>query len=98
VYSQGAFTLDCSSAGIQVRRGDGQLQHHLADMLSTLAYGNQQCEEYEETPTLFVTRYEYANIYHTLGDWYNSYQALHMAGMWCTISAHIVLYIFQSID
>lgn len=61
-------------------------------MLTTLEYNNDmssQCQQWEETPTLFVTRYEYANIYHTLGDWYNSYQALHMAGNNSNISLRV---------
>jgi len=37
------------------------------------------CPSYEERPTLFVTRYEYANLYHTYTDWYFAYQAAFIA-------------------
>jgi prepilin-type processing-associated H-X9-DG protein len=37
------------------------------------------------TPTLLVTRYEYANIFHTLTDWYNAYQARRMFGLTGTV-------------
>lgn len=30
-----------------------------------------------DEPTLLITRYEYANLYHTTTDWYNVYQTLH---------------------
>jgi glycoprotein 2-beta-D-xylosyltransferase len=76
--------LECESSGQQVHRGDAQLQHHLADMMQSLSYKNDlsfECDQWEETPTLFVTRYEYANIYHTMGDWYNSYQAQQITGI-----------------
>lgn len=30
------------------------------------------CEEWVEEPTLLVTRFEYANMFHTVTDWYNA--------------------------
>jgi len=29
-----------------------------------------------DTPTVFITRYEYGNLYHTITDWYNTYQLI----------------------
>ena len=34
------------------------------------------CEAVDEA--LLLTRYEYANLYHTMTDWYNAYQAMHI--------------------
>jgi hypothetical protein len=45
-----------------------------ATELSASPSFGEQCQRWVETPTLFVTRYEYANPYHTMGDWYNSFQ------------------------
>lgn len=39
----------------------------------------KQCDTVVEQPTLFVTRYEYANLYHTYTDWYSAYQAVMVA-------------------
>lgn len=33
-----------------------------------------------EEPVLFLTRYEYANLYHSMGDFYNAYQTQNMYG------------------
>ena len=32
-----------------------------------------------ETPTLFITRYEYVNLFHTMTDWYNVFEAVPMS-------------------
>ncbi len=33
-----------------------------------------QCQRWVDEPTLFITRYEYANLYHTMTDWWNAFQ------------------------
>ncbi|CAK7324557.1 unnamed protein product [Dovyalis caffra] len=33
------------------------------------------CDQWIEEPTLLVTRFEYANLFHTVTDWYNAYVA-----------------------
>jgi len=68
------------------KRANEKLPHHLLGMMenlevvageSSLASTNEQdkCTRLEKRPTLFVTRYEYANLYHTMTDYYNAYQA-----------------------
>ncbi|CAN1221071.1 XYLT [Linum grandiflorum] len=34
-----------------------------------------QCDQWIEEPALLVTRFEYANLFHTVTDWYSSYVA-----------------------
>ena len=50
--------------------------HHLAPMLQSLNTRDRPLSSYcIAGTTFFVTRYEYANLYHTMTDWYNLYQA-----------------------
>ncbi|KAH0461073.1 hypothetical protein IEQ34_008648 [Dendrobium chrysotoxum] len=35
--------------------------------------GEFQCSQWIEEPTILVTRFEYANLFHTVTDWYNAY-------------------------
>ncbi|KAI6687601.1 hypothetical protein NL676_024429 [Syzygium grande] len=35
--------------------------------------GELQCDQWIEEPTLLITRFEYANLFHTVTDWYNAY-------------------------
>ncbi|XP_022843527.1 beta-(1,2)-xylosyltransferase-like [Olea europaea var. sylvestris] len=39
------------------------------------------CSEWIEEPTLLVTRYEYANMFHTVTDWYSAYVASRVTGL-----------------
>ncbi|CAB9512464.1 Inherit from strNOG: K03714 glycoprotein 2-beta-D-xylosyltransferase [Seminavis robusta] len=59
------------------------LPFHLFDMFqSILDEGTShdvECTAYEERPTLIITRYEYANLYHTYSDWYSAYQSAMIA-------------------
>jgi glycoprotein 2-beta-D-xylosyltransferase len=76
-YSQGAFGL----GGCMLSRPqDPALRYHVADMLrdAVAATDNASaCDVFVEEPTLFVTRYEYANLYHTMTDWHAAWAALH---------------------
>ncbi|BFG29736.1 beta-(1 2)-xylosyltransferase [Prunus yedoensis var. nudiflora] len=40
-----------------------------------------QCNEWIEEPTLLVTRFEYANLFHTFTDWYSAYVASRVTGL-----------------
>ncbi|XXQ35888.1 Glycosyltransferase 61 catalytic domain-containing protein [Plasmodiophora brassicae] len=77
VYRKGALAL--SDAGsCPAERFDGNtFPHHLALMLSSIANGAS--DDVLDGITLLVTRYEYANLYHTMTDWYNTFQAWMMA-------------------
>lgn len=37
--------------------------------------------QWVEEPTLLVTRFEYANVFHTVTDWYSAYVASRVTGL-----------------
>lgn len=39
------------------------------------------CEEWVEEPVLLVTRFEYANMFHTVTDWYSAYVSSRVTGL-----------------
>jgi glycoprotein 2-beta-D-xylosyltransferase len=41
----------------------------------------------EETPTVLVTRYEYANMFHQMTDWYNTFVVTTREGLWTAAGA-----------
>ena len=81
-YLPGALTVDCPRPADPPALSWPVYRDHLARAFGSLKYGplpaagGGECEVVEEA--LLVTRYEYANLYHTLTDWYNVYQALNM--------------------
>jgi len=58
--------------------------HYLEDVLNALRYPTEMnkgkldlgCQKTYSGTTLFLTRYEYVNLYHTLTDWWNTYSVL----------------------
>lgn len=40
-----------------------------------------ECSEWVEEPTLLITRYEYANLFHTVTDWYSAYVSSRVTGL-----------------
>lgn len=80
-YQKGAFGVLCSAAS-DSKMSASKAPHHLSEVLHSVAYAvKEECARVVERPTLFVTRYEYANLYHTMTDWYNTYQAAQMLGL-----------------
>lgn len=79
VYRKGAFRVaGCAWAP------SGELPHYLSSVVQTgfeAVNGALDCAHWEELPTLFITRYEYANLYHTTTDWYNTWATLGWAGL-----------------
>lgn len=47
--------------------------HHLFEQVRTVPVDEVVCAERVSTPTIIVTRFEYANLFHTVTDWYNAY-------------------------
>ncbi|KAJ4982132.1 hypothetical protein NE237_032969 [Protea cynaroides] len=39
------------------------------------------CSQWVEEPTLLITRFEYANLFHTVTDWYNAYVSSRVTGL-----------------
>jgi glycoprotein 2-beta-D-xylosyltransferase len=64
-----------------------KLPNHLKDVMKSVKLqddaedsdDNVVCTSYDDHPTLLITRYEYANLYHSYTDWYNAYQAAMIA-------------------
>ena len=78
-YTSGAFSAQCTLHSDLIT--DATLPHHMKDVMQSVNPSDfVECEEWIEKPTLAVTRYEYANLYHTFTDWYNVYQTQRMLG------------------
>ncbi|KAK1606270.1 hypothetical protein QYE76_029943 [Lolium multiflorum] len=45
----------------------------LLDSARVVPPGELHCSQWVEEPTLLVTRFEYANLFHTITDWYSAY-------------------------
>ena len=80
IYRKGAFVAFQSFAGDQ---GGDRLPHYTKDVIGAFSVSDAApaCEDWIEDPTLFITRYEYANLYHTATDWYNMWVTLDWAGL-----------------
>ncbi|CAA7021092.1 unnamed protein product [Microthlaspi erraticum] len=62
----------------------GIKRHTMRDLVGSIrAVGTEDfvCEEWVEEPTLLVTRFEYANLYHTVTDWYSAYVSSRVTGL-----------------
>ena len=79
VYDEGALTVDCRKAPEAAQLGWPVYRDHLSKLFGSLSFAPlpAQCGLVVEE-ALLVTRYEYANLYHSMTDWYNVYQALNM--------------------
>ncbi|KAL3733383.1 hypothetical protein ACJRO7_022843 [Eucalyptus globulus] len=56
-----------------VDRGRRHPIRNLIGSIRVVKPGELQCDQWIEEPTLLITRYEYANLFHTVTDWYNAY-------------------------
>ncbi|KAI3466446.1 hypothetical protein Pfo_023109 [Paulownia fortunei] len=64
---------------------EGAIQRHtMRELINSvrLVDGTEfNCSEWIEEPTLLVTRFEYANLFHTVTDWYSTYVASRVTGL-----------------
>ncbi|RZB51245.1 beta-1,2-xylosyltransferase-like [Glycine soja] len=88
VFQNGAFQVDGGEVAVDrkvlvdqefldeyVPRG-GIDRHTMRDLIAKIRIvrgKDFQCDEWIEEPTLLVTRFEYANLFHTVTDWYSAY-------------------------
>ncbi|KAF7831316.1 beta-(1,2)-xylosyltransferase [Senna tora] len=52
------------------------LRHTMRELIGSIRVVGEKdfaCNEWIEEPTLLVTRFEYANLFHTVTDWYSAY-------------------------
>lgn len=82
-YERGAFTLP-TKPNYQVSAPLRSNLHYLEHVLNAVRYPTEKnkgkidatCEETYPGITLFTTRYEYVNLYHTLTDWWSAFFVL----------------------
>nr|QSQ68609.1 beta-1,2-xylosyltransferase rcn11 [Puya raimondii] len=63
----------------------GAIQMHtmraLVESVRVVGPGELECSQWIDEPTLLVTRFEYANLFHTVTDWYNAYVSSRVADL-----------------
>jgi glycoprotein 2-beta-D-xylosyltransferase len=82
-YQRGAFALQ-TKPNYQVPKEYRSKLHYLQDVLNSIRYPTEKndfnvdvsCDETFPGITLFTTRYEYVNLYHTLTDWWSAFFVL----------------------
>ncbi|ELU01420.1 hypothetical protein CAPTEDRAFT_225629 [Capitella teleta] len=70
-FKKGAFQVQCSLTVGQTYHFNRQ--NHLNRYMSALIAGTETVTPLTAGFTIAVTRYEYANLYHTMTDWYNAF-------------------------
>jgi prepilin-type processing-associated H-X9-DG protein len=81
IYKKGAFsTLTTPHPMPKAEFTKRESFHYLNDVLEALNYPfppkDWHCAETWPGTTMFITRYEYVNLYHTMTDWWNTYFSL----------------------
>jgi len=82
-YSKGAFSVRRQPDLEESLKQNANL-YYMTDVLGSLVYPtemnkggfNSYCAETRPGTTLMITRYEYANLYHTVTDWWNAFAVL----------------------
>ncbi|GMH14433.1 hypothetical protein Nepgr_016274 [Nepenthes gracilis] len=63
----------------------GEILRHtmreLIDSVELVGDSDFKCSEWVEEPTLLLTRFEYANVFHTYTDWYSAYVSSRVTGL-----------------
>lgn len=96
-FQNGAFEVDGGVGFLGPPRGlvdgefldqylpEGQIvKHTMRDLIRSVRVvgpGEFQCHKWIEEPTLLVTRFEYANLFHTVTDWYSAYVSSRVTGL-----------------
>nr|ABG89267.1 beta-1,2-xylosyltransferase isoform 2 [Lemna minor] len=58
--------------------------HTMRNLISSIQIvgpGHLQCSQWIDEPVLLVTRFEYANLFHTVTDWYSAYASSRIANL-----------------
>jgi hypothetical protein len=84
-YTIGAFATDRKPQHVPLPAGNLASLHYMGNVLIALEYPETTktkrqsplaCKEVRKGTTMFITRYEYVNLYHTMTDWWNTYFSL----------------------
>ncbi|CAN4103959.1 unnamed protein product [Withania somnifera] len=64
---------------------EGAISKHtmreLVDSIRLVGANEFHCSMWIEEPSLLITRFEYANLFHTITDWYSAYAASRVTGL-----------------
>ncbi|XP_004500132.1 beta-1,2-xylosyltransferase [Cicer arietinum] len=77
------MVVDSEFLDLYVPRGD-IMRHTMRDLISKIRIVPKKefvCDQWIEEPTLLVTRFEYANLFHTVTDWYSAYVSSRVTGL-----------------
>jgi glycoprotein 2-beta-D-xylosyltransferase len=82
-YEKGAFTTP-KLPSFNVPDRYRMNLHYVKDVLNSLVYPTKKnqgktdmtCTETWQGTTMFITRYEYVNLFHTMTDWFNTFLSL----------------------
>ncbi|KAK6947018.1 Glycosyltransferase 61 [Dillenia turbinata] len=55
--------------------------HGLVGSIRLVDSSEFECSQWIEEPTLLITRFEYANVFHTVTDWYSAYVSSRVTGL-----------------
>ncbi|KAE8645996.1 beta-1,2-xylosyltransferase [Cucumis sativus] len=91
-FRSGAFELDGGEERVLADEKfldrfvqEGEVQRHtmraLFGSFRVVSESDFGCQEWIEEPVLLVTRFEYANLFHTITDWYSAYVASRVVGL-----------------
>ena len=83
-YKHGAFATATKPMHVPLPEDkDLPLLHYMLSVLDSMDFPTNEtktknftCAETWNGTTMFITRYEYANLYHTMTDWWNTYFSL----------------------
>ena len=86
-YEKGAFAIT-KVPKFYVPKPYRKNMHYMKDVLDNMIYPTKKhahvddhvCVETWEGITMFITRYEYVNLFHTMTDWYNTFLSLPLSG------------------
>jgi glycoprotein 2-beta-D-xylosyltransferase len=70
-FEMGCFQMDCPSRPNYYFEGENHLNKYMMALQTKNA--NKRYHMIEPKFTIAITRYEYANLYHTMTDWYNAF-------------------------
>ncbi|GMI63792.1 ARABIDOPSIS THALIANA BETA-1,2-XYLOSYLTRANSFERASE, beta-1,2-xylosyltransferase [Hibiscus trionum] len=96
-FQEGAFAVEGNGGSRLKRRKlvrkkflnklipvEGDSKHPIRESIRSIVVvgaNDFDCEEWVEGPVLLVTRVEYANLFHTVTDWYSAYVSSRVTGL-----------------
>ncbi|KAK4750611.1 hypothetical protein SAY87_004093 [Trapa incisa] len=82
-FKRGRKLVDAEFLNNYVPEG-GISRHSMRDLIGSIrVVGSKEfvCDQWIKEPVLLVTRFEYANLFHTITDWYSGYVSSRVTGL-----------------